>query len=112
MGSTVLLIQRGIDTQQKLDTIEYGLRAQKALGTRNGRARPGVWGSRWVPEYERSALIAQMQLAAEAIGVECDAALRFNLLQAKRAARLERDEVKRAVKEMGGVRQVRLAMAA
>jgi hypothetical protein len=99
-------IQRQIDAQQRLDTIEYGIRALRE------RARTGTYSAGDIDEIYRQdqygkQILRACQLTGEAWDLNLDARLR----EARDAAREELREAKAARKGFGGIRQLRLALA-
>lgn len=94
-------MQSWIDAQQDLDAIEYGLRSIKTCGS--------AWAT-----GPHAGQIARAESAAEKIlgksMSKYHPGYTWDLQQAKRKARLSRDEARAGKKALGGIRQLRLAL--
>lgn len=98
-------IQRRIEAQQQLDTIEYGLRSIKTCGSEYSARCYEAHACQLAEACKAGAQV----LGREAIHADGSSAT-YWLKVAKRKAYEELVAAKAAVKEFGNVRQLRLAL--
>ena len=102
-------LQAYIDAQERVDTLNYGLRALKARSYTWTEGTPLAERA----AYEQPIFTRQVFAAIEAAGAPCwDNSAEWRIRQALRVAREELKAAKAELKAIGGKRQLRLALAA